>query len=134
MDFSLTEEQTMLKDSVNRFLEKNFSFEQRRKMLADRQPMNAQLWAGLASLGVLGVPFSPDDGGFGGGGVETMLVMEALGYDGPVVTDPSKPDGTPRKLMDNARLTALGWAPKTELREGIAKSYAAFLSGEGRGL
>ena len=79
MDFSLTEEQTMLKDSVNRFLEKNFSFEQRRKMLADRQPMNAQLWAGLASLGVLGVPFSPDDGGFGGGGVETMLVMEALG-------------------------------------------------------
>jgi len=79
MDFSLTEEQTMLKDSVNRFLEKNFSFEQRRKMLADRQPMNAQLWEGLASLGVLGVPFAPGDGGFGGGGVDTMLVMEALG-------------------------------------------------------
>ena len=79
MDFSLTEEQSMLKDSVNRFLEKNFSFEQRRKMLADRQPMSAQLWQGLAELGVLGVPFSPEDGGFGGGGVETMLVMEALG-------------------------------------------------------
>lgn len=43
MDFSLTEEQTMLKDSVTRFLEKNFSFEQRRRMLADRQPMSAQL-------------------------------------------------------------------------------------------
>lgn len=79
MDFSLSEEQTMLKDSVERFLEKNFSFEQRRKMLADRQPMNATLWQGLASLGVLGVPFAPDDGGFGGGGVETMLVMQALG-------------------------------------------------------
>jgi len=79
MNFNLTEEQTMLKDSVDRFLEKNFSFEQRRKMLADRQPMNSQLWEGLASLGVLGVPFSTDDGGFGGGGVETMLVMEALG-------------------------------------------------------
>jgi alkylation response protein AidB-like acyl-CoA dehydrogenase len=79
MDFSLTEEQTMLKDSVSRFLEKNFSFEQRRKMLADRQPMSGQLWQGLAELGVLGVPFSPEDGGFGGGGVETMLVMEALG-------------------------------------------------------
>ena len=63
----------------------------------------------------------------------TRLVMEVLGYDGPVVTDPSKPDGTPRKLMDNAKLAALGWAPKTELRDGIAKSYAAFLSGEGRG-
>ncbi len=79
MDFSLTQEQQMLKDSVQRFLEKNCSFEQRRKMLAERMPMNAQLWEGLASLGVLGVPFSPDYGGFGGGGVETMLVMEALG-------------------------------------------------------
>src|SRR5260370_8763304 len=79
MDFSLTEEQTMLKDSVNRFLEKNFSFERRRQMLGDRQPMNVQLWEGLASLGVLGMPFPPEDGGFGGGGVETMLVMEALG-------------------------------------------------------
>ena len=64
----------------------------------------------------------------------TRLVMEVLDYDGPVVTDPAKPDGTPRKLMDNARLAALGWTPKTELRDGIAKSYAAFLSGEGRGL
>src|SRR5882672_909599 len=79
MDFSLTEEQQMLKDSVQRFLEKNCSFEQRRKMLAERMPMNAQLWEGLASLGVLGVPFAPDHGGFGGGGVETMLVMDALG-------------------------------------------------------
>ncbi|MFM5894275.1 MAG: GDP-L-fucose synthase family protein [Novosphingobium sp.] len=64
----------------------------------------------------------------------TRLVMEVVGYDGPVVTDPSKPDGTPRKLMDNAKLAALGWTPKTELRDGVAKSYAAFLGGEGRGL
>src|SRR5260221_7500044 len=79
MDFNLTEEQTMLKDSVDRFLEENFSFGQRRQMLADRQPMSVQLWQGLAWLGVLGMPFPPEDGGFGGGGVETMLVMEALG-------------------------------------------------------
>ena len=64
----------------------------------------------------------------------TRLVMEVLGYDGPVVTDPSKPDGTPRKLMDSGKLAALGWTPKTQLRDGIAKSYAAFLGGEGRGL
>ena len=62
------------------------------------------------------------------------LVVEVVGYDGPVVTDSSKTDGTPRKLMDNAKLARLGWAPKTELRDGIAKSYAAFLGGEGRGL
>ncbi len=64
----------------------------------------------------------------------TRLVMEVLGYDGPVVTDPSKPDGTPRKLMDSAKLAALGWRPQVALRDGIAKSYAAFLGGEGRGL
>ena len=48
-------------------------------MLADKQAMSPQLWQGLASLGVLGVPFPDEYGGFGGGGVETMLVMEALG-------------------------------------------------------
>ncbi|MBA4161623.1 MAG: GDP-fucose synthetase, partial [Novosphingobium sp.] len=50
----------------------------------------------------------------------THTVMEVLGYDGPVVTDPSKPDGTPRKLMDSSRLAALGWQPRVPLREGIA--------------
>lgn len=79
MDFNLTEEQQMLKDSVDRFLEKNFSFELRRQLIADKQPMSPELWQGLASLGVLGVPFSDEYGGFGGSGVETMLVMEALG-------------------------------------------------------
>ena len=64
----------------------------------------------------------------------TRLVMEVLDYNGPVVTDPDKPDGTPRKLMDNTKLAALGWAPTIQLRDGIAKSYAAFLSGYGRGL
>ena len=63
----------------------------------------------------------------------TRLVMDVLDYDGPVVTDPSKPDGTPRKLMDNTKLAALGWQPQTALRDGIAKSYAAFLDGAGRG-
>ena len=62
----------------------------------------------------------------------TRLVMDVLGYNGPVVTDPGKPDGTPRKLMDNTKLAALGWQPQTALRDGIAKSYAAFLDGAGR--
>lgn len=62
------------------------------------------------------------------------LVMEVIGYDCPIVTDLSKPDGTPRKLLDNSRLTALGWQPKIGLREGIAQTYAAYLAGEGRGL
>ncbi len=63
----------------------------------------------------------------------TRLVMEVIGYDGPVVTDPAKPDGTPRKLMDSARLKALDWTPSVSLRDGIASSYQAFLEGQGRG-
>lgn len=64
----------------------------------------------------------------------TALVMEVLDYAGEIVTDPTKPDGTPRKLMDNSRLTAMGWRPRIGQREGIADAYAAFLAGEGRGL
>jgi GDP-L-fucose synthase len=64
----------------------------------------------------------------------TALIMEALDYKGEVVTDPTKPDGTPRKLMDNTKLATLGWRPKIGLREGIAQAYAAFLAGDGRGL
>lgn len=62
------------------------------------------------------------------------MVMQVVGYDGEIVTDATKPDGTPRKLMDNTKLHQLGWRPRTDLREGIAKAYAAFLAGEGRGL
>lgn len=58
----------------------------------------------------------------------TQLVMEVIGYDGPIVTDPTKPDGTPRKLMDSARLLGMGWAPKIALREGIADAYRHFLA------
>ena len=64
----------------------------------------------------------------------TRLVMEVLGHDGEIVMDPSKPDGTPRKLMDSGRLKAMGWAPKVPLRDGIALAYAAFLAGAGRNI
>ncbi|HZP92935.1 MAG TPA: acyl-CoA dehydrogenase family protein [Burkholderiales bacterium] len=79
MDFLLTEEQQLLKDSVERFLEKNYSFRLRRELVDNRQAMSPQIWEGFASLGLLGVPFAEEYGGFGGGGVEIMLVMEALG-------------------------------------------------------
>jgi alkylation response protein AidB-like acyl-CoA dehydrogenase len=79
MDFALTEEQQLLKDSVERFLEKNYSFERRRKQVAERQASAPEVWQGFASLGLLGLPFPEEHGGFGGGAVETMLVMEALG-------------------------------------------------------
>jgi GDP-L-fucose synthase len=63
----------------------------------------------------------------------TRLVMEVLEHHGEIVHDRSKPDGTPRKLMDSSRLRALGWAPKVSLREGIARAYQDFLAGDYRG-
>ena len=61
-------------------------------------------------------------------------VCAAVGYRGELAFDRSKPDGTPRKLMDNSRLTGLGWSPRVGLREGIARSYSAFLEGQGRNI
>jgi GDP-L-fucose synthase len=55
------------------------------------------------------------------------LVMETVGYQGSVVYDTSKPDGTPRKLLDVSRMRSLGWSPQTPLREGLALAYSAFL-------
>ncbi|WP_293328092.1 GDP-L-fucose synthase [Parvibaculum sp.] len=60
-------------------------------------------------------------------------VKEAVGFEGELVNDMSKPDGTPRKLMDSARLRDLGWRPRTGLDEGIAKVYRWYLeTGGGR--
>lgn len=58
------------------------------------------------------------------------LVCEVLGYDGTLAFDPTKPDGTPRKLMDSSRLFALGWKPRIPLREGIAQAHAWFLENQ----
>ena len=54
------------------------------------------------------------------------LVAEVVGYAGSIVTDRSKPDGTPRKLMDISRLKSLGWTPRIALREGIQRTYGEF--------
>ncbi len=55
------------------------------------------------------------------------LVAEVVGFEGSVVTDPSKPDGTPRKLLDVSRLEAMGWKARIGLREGVAGAYGWYL-------
>ena len=55
-------------------------------------------------------------------------VARAVGYEGEIEWDTSKPNGTPRKLMDSSRLFALGWRPRVGLDEGIAAAYADFLA------
>jgi GDP-L-fucose synthase len=55
------------------------------------------------------------------------LIAKVVGYDGTIMTDPSKPDGTPRKLTDTSLLRSTGWAPGIPLSEGLARTYADFL-------
>lgn len=55
------------------------------------------------------------------------MVAEVVGYKGRIVWDKSKPDGTPRKLLDTTRLNQLGWQPSISLRDGLAQTYASFL-------
>ena len=57
------------------------------------------------------------------------MVARTVGYAGRIAFDPSKPDGTPRKLMDVSRLRALGWKPRVGLEEGLALAYRDFLAG-----
>ena len=63
----------------------------------------------------------------------TQLVCRVVGYDGPIVHDLSKPDGTPRKLMSGAKLHGLGWTPRISLEAGIAETYRWFLEHEAHG-
>jgi GDP-L-fucose synthase len=57
-----------------------------------------------------------------------QMVMRTVGFGGRIVYDATKPDGTPRKLMDGSRLHALGWRPQVPLEEGIARAYQDFLA------
>lgn len=79
MDFDLSEEQRLLKDSVDGLLKTSYDFDQRKKYAAEKGGWSRSFWSKLAEQGLLGLPFSEDDGGFGAGAVETMIVMESLG-------------------------------------------------------
>ncbi|HEX4709016.1 acyl-CoA dehydrogenase family protein [Phenylobacterium sp.] len=80
MDFSFTEEQSMLRDTVASYLADHYSFDQRRAMLAAEPGWSPQTWKAFAEeLGILGAPFSEELGGLGGGPVENMIVMEEFG-------------------------------------------------------
>jgi pimeloyl-CoA dehydrogenase small subunit len=80
MDFDLSPEQTQLKDGVDRLISSAYgSLEARQKLAKEPLGFAEAGWARFAEMGLLGIPFSEEEGGFGGGPVETLLVMEALG-------------------------------------------------------
>ena len=79
MDFSFSDEQTLLQESVSRFITNDYGFESRQKHSRSDAGYSLENWQTFAELGWLGVPFSENHGGFGGGAVETMLMMEEFG-------------------------------------------------------
>ena len=79
MNFDYNEEQQLLADSVRRFLARDYEFEARRKIVGSAQGWSPRVWATLAEMGLTGLPFPAAHGGFGGGAVDLMGVMEAFG-------------------------------------------------------
>ena len=79
MDFSFSDEQTLLQESVSRFIANDYGFEERQKHSRSDLGYSTENWKTFAELGWLGVPFAEGAGGFGGGAVEMMLMMEEFG-------------------------------------------------------
>lgn len=79
MDFKLSEEQRMLEETVGRFVRDAYTFDARNKILESDQGFSTDVWQKFAELGLLGVPFSEEAGGFDGGGPELMVVAEGFG-------------------------------------------------------
>lgn len=79
MDFELSDEQRMLQDSLDRFIQDRYGLARRKIYAAEPRGWSEENWAQFAAMGLLGLPFAEEDGGFGAGAVETALVMEAFG-------------------------------------------------------
>ena len=106
MDFDLTDDQRLLTDSVTRLLGNEYGFEQRKALLKTETGWSEKLWGQYAELGLLGLPIAEDFGGFGGGPVDIMLLMQAFGRH--LVLEPYLATvvlGAPTELLD--KLTRL---------------------------
>ncbi|MEX2129881.1 MAG: acyl-CoA dehydrogenase [Pseudohongiellaceae bacterium] len=79
MDFAFTDEQQMLQDSVQKFVQRNYNFETRKAIVASAKGYSDDNWKLFAELGWLTVPFKEEDGGFGGSAIDLMVVMEEFG-------------------------------------------------------
>ena len=79
MNFDLSQEQQLLADSLKRFTTNDYTFDARAKIVASPKGWSQKVWATLAEMGLLGLPFPAEHDGFGGTAVDVMIVMEAIG-------------------------------------------------------
>jgi alkylation response protein AidB-like acyl-CoA dehydrogenase len=131
MDFSLSEEQSMLADSVARFIDTDYDFETRQKIVAGDRSLSEKMWQTFAELGWTAVPFSEEDGGLGGGPIELMLMMEQFGRGlvvEPFLANIVLAGGVLRRVADSQQKTR--WmAP---LIEGELQAALAFTEPQAR--
>ncbi len=79
MEFNLSDEQKLLRDSLDRFIEREYTFDKRRQFAESEAGFSRDIWAKFAELGWLGVGIDEADGGYGGTAVDTMIIMEGFG-------------------------------------------------------
>ena len=79
MDIQFTEEQELLRSSVQRLLRDQYDFDARRKILASEEGFSRDIWRSFAELGLLAAPFPEEVGGLGGGTLATMILMQEFG-------------------------------------------------------
>jgi alkylation response protein AidB-like acyl-CoA dehydrogenase len=115
MNFDYNEQQQLLADSVRRYLQDKYRFEQRRKIVAG-EGWSAQAWAQFAEMGLTGLPLSADHGGFGGGAVDLMGVMEAFGE--ALVVEPYLPLVMAARCIERGASAALKEAVLPGVAEG----------------
>jgi pimeloyl-CoA dehydrogenase small subunit len=129
MDFDFSDEQRLLKESVERLVADQYGFDQRKQMAKEPDGWSRAMWARFAEQGLLGLPFTEEDGGFGGGAVETMIVMEALGHAIPL-----EPYFATVVLAGSALRHGASAAQRAKLVPGIAagETIMAFAHGEPR--
>jgi alkylation response protein AidB-like acyl-CoA dehydrogenase len=123
MNFDYSEEQQLLADSVRRFLARDYEFETRKKIVASAPGCSAQAWGTFAEMGLTGLPFPAEHGGFGGGAVDLMGVMEAFGE--ALVVEPYLPTVMAGRIVARSPL-----APKILPAVIEGKMKLAFAHGE----
>ena len=100
MNFDYSEEQQLLAESVRRFVGRDYTFEARKKIIASPTGMSDSVWATLAEMGLLSLPIPADSGGFGGGAVDLVSTMEAIGD--ALVVEPFLPTLLGARLVERA--------------------------------
>ena len=131
MNFELNQEQQQLADSVKRMIEKDYDFETRKKVVASAQGHSPAAWATFAELGLLGLPLSEESGGFGGGAVDLIAIMEAIGT-GLVLEPYLSTVGLAGRLIDRHGSPAMKAAVLPAVVDGRCKLALAHYEPGGR--